>query len=294
MQSAVKRRFRNLLGVWIYLAPAVILFLYFKYIPIVRGLIMSFQDYQVRGDSSWLGFANFQKVLADPGLKSALLHTLWFTFSVGIISTILGFMLAWTLRHQDRYIRVFRSLLMIPFIATIAGAAQLWKSILSASSAGFVNSLLSIFGLGPFGFFASPAGALGSVIAMGCWRLVPYNMVIFITGLTAINPSLYEAADMDGAAWHHKFRWIVIPCLARTINIIITLAIIRGFRVFAEVWATTGGGPAKSTEVMMTHIYKSGFQLFDYGYAAAGSAVLFLMIFSLTLIKILLEREDVG
>src|SRR5258707_1066566 len=118
-----------------------------------------------------------------------------------------------------------------------------------------------------------------------------FDTVIFVAGLSTVNRELYDAASIDGAGWLARLRHVTLPALLPTIAIVLLLGLIRGFRVFTEVYATTGGGPAGATEVIMTHVYKIGFDQFDYGYASAVSFLLFTFTMVLTLVYLAWHRR---
>jgi len=140
---------------------------------------------------------------------------------------------------------------------------------------GVINTLIGVFGWAPQGFLSNPDQALGALVGMSIWKTVPYDTVIFVAGLAGINSELYDAASVDGANAWHRFAYVTLPGLAPSITVILTLGFIRGFRVFTEIYATTGGGPGGATEVVMTYIYKQGFTELDYGVASAASCLLF-------------------
>lgn len=133
--------------------------------------------------------------------------------------------------------------------------------------------------------------ALFTVILLQVWKTIPYNMVILIAGLAGINKELYDAANVDGASPWRKIWHVTLPGLVPAISVVLMLSFIRGFRVFTEVYTTTGGGPAGSTEMIMTHIFKTGFDRLDYGYAAAVSFLLFAFTVFLTIAHIFIKSR---
>jgi multiple sugar transport system permease protein len=167
----------------------------------------------------------------------------------------------------------------------------MWRILFNPTPNGVVNHILSWFGVADQGFLASSDQALGVIMLLHIWKAVPYNMVIFIAGLAGISRDLYDAANVDGASWWNRLRYVTLPGMIPALSVVLMLSFIRGFRVFAEVYATTGGGPSNATEMVMTHIYKLGFEQFDYGYASAVSFLLFTFTVFLTICHLTLKKR---
>lgn len=276
---------------WLFLAPALIIFTWFKFVPIVRGLIMSFYKVKFSGADQWVGLANFERALSDGGLHAATLNTLIYVVSTTIAGGVLAFAVALVLEGQARHIRLIRTAIFIPAVTSIAVLAEIWRILFYPGATGVVNQMLGVFAIAPQGFMADPDQALFIVILMQIWKNIPYNMMIFIAGLASINRELYDAASVDGASALRKLWHVTIPGLVPAFSVVIMLSLIRGFRVFTEVYTTTGGGPADATEVIMTSIFKTGFERFDYGYAAAVSFLLFAFTVGLTIVHVSVKNR---
>jgi multiple sugar transport system permease protein len=156
---------------------------------------------------------------------------------------------------------------------------------------GPLNGLIGLIGITPQPFLANENSSLISILGTQIWKGAPYDMMIFIAGLAGVDRSLYEQAAVDGATIWKRFTQVTLPALRPVFVIIFTLAAIRGLRVFTEVFLLTNGAPNGSTEVLMTLIYKLGFQRGEQGVAAAGSIVLFVATAILTVIVQLLRRR---
>lgn len=150
------------------------------------------------------------------------------------------------------------------------------------TSDGLIDNALGFLGLGPVQFLDDPGTALWSTMIMGIWMGAPYNMVIILAGLAGVDRSQYEAAAMDGVTLWQRLRHITLPAIRPALGIVLTLAAIRGLRVFTEVYVLTGGGPAGSTDVWMTRAYTLGFTRNDIGGASAASVVLLCVTLLLT------------
>ena len=270
------RSFGDALSPWLFLAPALLIFLYFKFIPMLRGVQMSFYKVSFGDADEWVGWDNFVRVFTEEALRNAAGRTLFYVLVTVTLSACIGLLLAQALQGTARHMRILRTAMFLPAVTSAAVVAEIWRILYAPTPAGVVNTVISWVGMAPQGFFSNPDQALAALMGMHVWKHVPYDTVIFVAGLAGVNRELHDAAAVDGANAWHRFVHVTLPGLAPAITVVLTLGCIRGFRVFTEVYATTGGGPAGSTEVVMTHIYKQGFQELDFGYAAAASTVLFL------------------
>jgi multiple sugar transport system permease protein len=278
---------------WLFLAPALVIFSWFKFYPILSGLRMSFYEVQFFDDDRWVGLENFRRALSDPSLWTAVQHTVVYVIFATLGSSLLAFFLALALEGPARHLRIIRTAIFLPAITSVAIIAEIWRILFNSAPAGVVNTALSWIGIAPQGFLSDPGQALWVLILMQIWKNTPYDIVIFVAGLVGINRELYDAANVDGAGRWQRIRFVTLPGLVPAISVVVMLSFIRGFRVFAEVYATTGGGPAGSTEVIMTHIYKAGFEQVDYGYASAVSLMLLAVTVALTLLQLFIKSRIV-
>ncbi len=283
-------RWRHLLVPALFLAPAILIFTWFKFIPMAKGLQMSLYKVNFGTPSEWVGLANFQRVFADEELGIAVIHTLQYVSATVFSSAAIALLLAIALQGTTRNLRFVRTAIFLPAVTSAAVLAEVWRILYAPTPDGTINTLLGWFGVATQGFLNDPDYALRWLMVIHIWKHVPYDVVIFVAGLATINQELYDAANVDGANAWQRFRFVTVPGLSHAITIVMTLGLIRGFRVFAEVHATTDGGPAGSTEVVMTHIYKLGFIQFDYGYASAASVLLFVFT-AITTIAYLVWRK---
>ena len=279
------------LAPWLFLAPALLVFTWFKFIPMAKGLVMSFHKVRFGSPDVYVGWSNFERVLGDAAMRDAAGRTLLYVLITVMLSASISMVLAHALQGTARHMRFIRTAMFLPAVTSAAVAAEIWRILYAPTPEGPINSLLALIGVAPQGFWADPAQALGALIGMHVWKAVPYDTVIFVAGLAGINSELYDAAAVDGANAWQRFVNVTLPGLAPAITVICTLGFIRGFRVFTEVYATTGGGPAGSTEVVMTQIYKQGFQELDFGFAAAASTLLFLFTAAATAVYLAWRRR---
>ncbi|WP_245807179.1 carbohydrate ABC transporter permease [Krasilnikoviella flava] len=268
---------------WLFLAPALVLFLYFKFIPMGQAVVMSFQDVQPYLGNSWVGTANYRDLFATDEFVAALWHTAVIAVFQITGALVLGFALALLLEGQARRLWFVRSAAFLPVVVPVAVIAELWRIIYYPTEDGIANQIIGVFLMEPSQWINSPDSSLLSVILVGIWRDAPYNMIIIIAGLVSVDRSLYEASSLDGAGWVRRVRYVTLPALRPVMVILLTLAAIRAMRIFTEVFLLTNGGPNGSSEVLMTLVYQLGFARNELGVAAAGSVVLLVATIVLTL-----------
>ncbi|MBE1591278.1 carbohydrate ABC transporter permease [Nonomuraea angiospora] len=285
-------RWRGPLVAWLFLAPALLLFLYFKFIPMFVGLWKSFFKVQTFLGDEWLGLQNYQTIISDADFAAAIWHSVLLALGTTVGSLVLGLGFALLIEGPARYLWFVRTAAFLPVVTTMAAVAEVWRIMFHPAPSGMLNVIIGWVGIDAQPWLASEHSSLWSIMLMSIWRGTPYDMMIFLAGLVGVDRTLYEAAAVDGASTWHRLRHITLPALRPVFWILFTLAAIRGLRVFVEVYVLTNGGPNGSSEVLMTLIYKLGFQKNDLGVASAGGIVLFLATLVLTLVAQMLRRRQ--
>lgn len=225
---------------WLFLAPGLLLALVFKFLPMGKGVWLSFFDVRPFLGDKWAGLDNYTRVLTDHRFQDAIGHTLLLGIGMSLGGIVAGFLLALLLEGQARSLKIIRTAVFLPVVTATAVVGEMWRLMYYPTSDGLINSGLGLFGLGPVPYLDNPGTALWATMAMGIWMLAPYNMVIILAGLAGVDRSLYEAAAMDGVSLWQRLRHITLPAIRPALGIVLTLAAIRGLRVFTEVYVLTG------------------------------------------------------
>lgn len=267
---------------WAFLAPGLLLALVFKFLPMGKGVWLSFFKVRPFLGDQWVGLDNYTRVLTDHRFQDAIGHTLVLGIGMSLGGIVVGFVLALLLEGQTRSLKIVRAAVFLPVVTATAVVGEMWRLLYYPTSDGLINHGLSFLGIGPTPFLDNPNTALWATMVMSIWMLAPYNMVIILAGLAGVHRTLYEAAAMDGVSLWQRLRYVTLPAIRPALGIVLTLAAIRGLRVFTEVYVLTGGGPAGSTEVWMTRAYTLGFTRNDIGGASAASVVLLCVTLLLT------------
>jgi multiple sugar transport system permease protein len=272
--------------------PAVFLIVLFGIVPIIWSAILSFQKTNLLSPPVWVGFRNYEALTRDPLVKQAAIHSLIYTVLFVPISVGLGLLTAVALNRRIRGIRWYRTAVFVPVVVSTIATAIIFLWVFDPHF-GLANWLLGKVGLGPYGFFESPTGALYSVVGMTVWGWIGFDVIVYLAALQGIPSELIEAAEIDGAGYAGIFRNVTLPLLGPVTLFLVVWSSINALQLFDEVYLATNGGPAGSTNVVVFYLYRLAFQLGKAGYAAAIAYVLFIVILVLTVIQLLVGKWTV-
>ena len=281
---------------WTFILPSVVLIGLFGLVPIVWGLVLSFQKAGlISPDREWVGFENYVRIASDPKARQAAVNTIYYTMLFVPISIMLALFVAHALNRKIALIRFYRLAVFIPVVtSTIAtGIMFLW---LLDKNFGLANWLLNMVGIGPFGFFEDPDQAMGALVLMTVWGWLGFDTIIYLAALQGVPQELVEAAAIDGASRWSSFWRITWPMLGPATLLLVVWSTISALQLFDEVFFITKGGPLGRTSVVVFYVYRLAFEqglggLSLAGYAAAIAYVLFLVILVLTLAQFWLGRR---
>jgi multiple sugar transport system permease protein len=281
---------------WTFILPSVVLIGLFGLVPIVWGLILSFQKAGlISPDRQWIGFENYARIVSDPKARQAAVNTIYYTMLFVPASILLALFVAHALNRKIALIRFYRLAVFIPVVtSTIAtGIMFLW---LLDKNFGLANWLLDMIGVGPFGFFEDPDQAMGALVLMTVWGWLGFDTIIYLAALQGVPQELLEAAAIDGASRWSSFWRITWPMLGPATLLLVVWSTISALQLFDEVFFVTKGGPLGRTSVVVFYVYRLAFEqglggLSLAGYAAAIAYVLFLVILVLTLAQFWLGRR---
>jgi multiple sugar transport system permease protein len=243
-------------------------------------------------DPQWVGLANYKALTKDPYFRQSMVHSLIYTALFVPLSVAGGLLTAVALNRKVRGIRWYRTAVFVPVVVSTIATAIIFLWVLD-SHFGLANWILGRFGLGPFGFFESPNGALYSLVAMTVWGWIGFDVIVYLAALQGIPHELVEAAQTDGAGTAGIFRNVTLPLLGPVTLFLVVWSTINSIQLFDEVYQTTNGGPGTSTYVPVLYLYKMAFLNHVAGYGAAIAYVLFAVILVLTVVQLYLGRKMV-
>ena len=293
MANNVMKRTRNSMSTlrrqqiilaYVLLLPSLVFLGMFTFYPMVRGLIASFHEWSVLTPPRYLGLDNFREAFSNPYFKIAITNSIKYLVIVPVIQ-MLSIILAILVNRETPGIGLFRAAYYIPVVTPMVTVAITWGWIFDSS--GVLNYLLLSLGLikEPISWLVNPTTALGSVMFVTMWKGLGYYMVMYLAGLQSIPKELEEAAVIDGANGWQVTRHVTIPLLRPSILICSTLSAMAALRVFDEVFVMTEGGPMGKTLVAGLYIYQQAFESYRFGYAAAVSLVLGVIVMVFTVIN---------
>lgn len=276
---------------YIFIAPAVLLYLLFMLYPILASLILSFQT-KVGGVYNLYGIDNYVRLFSDPLFYKALGNTFIILLVQVPIMLFLAVVLAVFLNSSLLSMRGFyRVAFFTPAVTSLVAASIIFVLLLNTDY-GLVNYVLTSMGFEKIGWLTDSFWSRVSLIGVTTWRWTGYNMVIILAGLQSIPRSLYEAASIDGATTMKKFFLITIPQLKPVLLFTFVLSTIGSFQLFDEPYNLTNGGPNNATLTITYYLYNQGFQYFDFGYASAIAYVIVVFIAVLSWIQFKVVKDD--
>lgn len=289
-----ERRSEALAGYALVAVP-IVLFLVLNIGQIFYALYISFWDWGTRGPRDFLGTANYESLLGDPIFIKAITNTLYYAVLVVPIQMALGLFLAVIVNQKIRGQTLFRAAFYFPAIASSAAITVLFLFIFAPDGlfngvreALRINPLFAALGFGPnHNWFGDSRTALNSVILLNAWTTSGTMMLFYLSFLQSISKEVYEAAAIDGAGWWQTFRRVTFPLLAPAHFFVATVSVIGALQLFdqAIIAGGPGGQPNNALTTIVLFLYRSAVAEFDFGYAAAVGIVLFVIIFSVTLIQ---------
>lgn len=278
---------------YLFIAPAVILFVVFVVIPIIASFFLSFTRYDVLHPPVWVGVDNFRALISqDPRFWKAFRNTVLYVIGVVPIGISLGVLLAAVLEELTRGKQALKVLYFIPTVTSVVAVAIIWKWLFAGEKFGLINYLLIMLNLEPVDWLLSPRWILPAIMIMSVWAGLGYNLVFFSAGISTIPQTLYEAAKVDGAGWWGRFWHVTLPMLRPTLIFVVVMSIITSFQVFDQVYIMTGGtgegvgGVLDSALTLVAYLYEQGFQRFHMGYASAIAYLIFGCMFGLAVVNL--------
>jgi multiple sugar transport system permease protein len=281
---------------WMFLLPALALIGVFFVVPVIAGLVLSFTDFDLYaiGDPAnarFIGFDNYQAVLANPLFWKALTNTLYFVVVGGPVSVLVSLAAALLVQSKrTKWPGFFRTVYFTPVVTTLVAVAIVWR-YLDHPKYGLVNALLNKIGLPSIDWLGDPHWSMPAIVILAVWKNFGYNMLIFIAGLANIPDEQYEAAQLDGASWWGRFRHVTLPWLGPTFVFVAVITMLGNFQIFAEPYVMTQGGPLQSTTTVVLMMYEEGFRWWRMGLAASIAFILFVIMLAGTWIQMRLTRE---
>lgn len=278
------------IGPYIYTLPAMLIFAVFLFYPFFKTIYLSlFKTNKLGQARLFVGLGNYTDLLKSESFYNSLTVTLIFVVIVVAGSMALGLLTAMLCNRAFPGIRIFSTAYALPMAIASSSAAMIFKIMLHPSI-GIVNKLLGL----DINWINDPKYALVCVAVLTAWLNSGINFLYFSAGLSSIDESIYERADVDGASAAQKFFRLTLPGLSPIMFYTLVVNIIQAFQSFGQVKILTQGGPGESTNLIVYSIYRDAFFNYRFGSAAAQSVILFLIVMALTLVMFKIEKKGVS
>jgi raffinose/stachyose/melibiose transport system permease protein len=265
---------------WLFVVPALLMYAVFVLLPLVLTIVYSLYRWDGVGPAKWVGLGNYVTVFQVPDLLGTIYNAFYLVVWFSFIPVGLGLIVASVIHRVARggFGSVARTVLFLPQIIPLVAAGIIWGWLLSLS--GLVNEILSAVGLGGMtrAWLGDFDWALPAVGVIGIWVLLGFCTVLLLTGMSKVDPALYESARIDGAGWLREFRAITVPLLRYEIGVCLTVTVIAALAAFDIVYVATAGGPGNSTAVPGIQIYILAFTERDIGLASALAVMLMILV----------------
>lgn len=271
---------------WVFILPALVGTLIFIIIPVICSFGLSFAKWDLLNPIQFVGLANYREIFSEALFYKILLNTVVFALATSVLGVIIPLVLACILNSKVRGSEFYKTAYFLPFITPMIVIGVVWEWIFDPNI-GLLNHVLHLH----INWLYDTHFAMPALIIVSVWKLIGYNMVIFLSSLSGISQSMFEAAKIDGANELQTFKNVTVPLLSPTIFFVVIITAISSFQVFDLIYLMTQGGPLNSTNVLVYAIYQNAFEYFNVGKASAIAYVLFVIILVLTLVQWNLRKK---
>ncbi|MGH2533036.1 MAG: carbohydrate ABC transporter permease [Thermomicrobiales bacterium] len=285
-----RRRLRQHLEGWLFIAPVAVGVLAFYFVPILVSLYTSFTNSDGLTRADWVGLFNYERLVTrDVFFRDTLRTTLIYVAGHIPLTIGLALCLALLCNRRMRGVTWFRTAFFMPVITNVVAISLVW-SFFFAPGVGPLNWFLSLFGVSGPSWLTDTSWALPAIIIVSVWFGVGYPMVILLAGLQGIPEIYYDAAKVDGASAWNRFCTVTLPLLTPSLFFLTITQFISSFQVFGIIYVMTSGGPANATQVYIHYLYENAFQYSRMGYASAMAWLLFVIIAAISLVQWRLQK----
>lgn len=274
------------IAAWTFIMPSVLGSFIFIIIPIISSLLLSFSSWDLLSSPKFIGVQNYVNLFNSKQFWSIFRNTIVFAAATTILGTVFPLILANIINNKIKACDFFKTAYFLPFITPMIVVAMVWEWIFDPNI-GLLNYILKTH----LEWLYSQDTAMFAIIIVSVWKLVGYNMVIFLSGFSSISNQVLESAKIDGANEFSMFFRIIIPLLSPTIFFVLIITTITSFQVFDLIYLMTQGGPENSTNVLVYWLYKNAFEYFNIGKASAIAYILFIFIAVLTFIQWVVRKK---
>lgn len=276
-----------------FVLPAMIVVGVILAFPVLYGIYRSLYQTRLGMPETFAGIDNYIAIIGEPGFWHSVSRSLIFVCGCVALGQVLGIAFALALNQATRGLRFLRGLSITPYIVSSIGAAVLFRMVFNADF-GIPARVLDLLGFEPVSFLGSPGMAMVVVVIAQVWTDLPLSLLIILGGLQTIEPSLVDAARVDGAGWWQRARFITLPNITPQLFLSAVFLSYHSLTGLGVILGLTGGGPGNATETLSIGLYRKAFEEFNYGEALALVTVVLLLNGVLTLVYLRISRDRTG
>lgn len=285
---------RRWLFAYLALTPVVAIYLFLRIVPITQTFRLSFHKWDLIAKTKpFLGLQNYRDLFHDQAFLTSLTNTTIIAFGIVLLSVPASLFIAALLARPRRLSPLYETMYFLPVVTSMVPATLAWKWILDAQF-GPLNRFIGLFGIPPQPWLVRPSLALFSIILLSAWKVVGYNMIIFLVGMRNVPTEFYEAAEIDGASPWQRFVHVTLPLLRPILLFVSVITVITSYNVYTQVYVLASdaqGSPGYVVRVLVYDMIENGFRYFRMGYASAEAVILLLIVMTLTMLQFVLLRS---
>jgi putative aldouronate transport system permease protein len=285
MLHSTARSMRSHAWLYVMILPVIIYFAVFVYYPLYQGVVASFQEFKLLGGGTWAGTQNYSDVWSDDKFWQVVKNTLLIGGGILVVGFLPPIMVALALNEVANMMfkKIAQTTVYLPHLFSWVVIGGMWIYLLSPGG-GLVNELLALINVGPIRFLTSTGWARAMMIGLPIWKDMGYAAIIYLAAITSINPSLYEAARIDGASRFQQMYQITMPLLKPTMKVIFMLNILGLLRIFDQIFVMRNGVIQGGVDVIMTYVYDMGILRYQIGFSSAISVLVLVATLFMTAI----------
>lgn len=275
-----------------FITPLLVINITFFFIPFVKAIYMSLFDWKLLGDKAFIGLHNYIQAFHNPKFISSLIFTGKYALLVTPMLFIVAFVMALLVNHTFKGVGIFRTIYFLPVVISMTACADIWLWIYNELY-GVLNYVLLEIGLigKPIAWMQDASISLPAICIMITWKMSGFTMLMLLAAFQAIDEQTYEAANIDGANAVQKFFRITLPIIRPTIGLSMVISIIGSVLAFEQFRIMTKGGPSSSTQTAVFYIYETSFKNFKFGYGAAMSIILLVILAVLSYFQFVVMKD---
>ena len=265
---------------WLFIAPFVLMFIIFKLYPMIYGVVVSFWGRNSESkltDTTFVWFENYQKVLTNSSFYQAFGHSIIFSIVYTVIIMAFGFLIAILLNKPFKGRTAIRTCFYIPYVTNMIAVGVVFKYLFNPTR-GPVNAIFRLFDVAGPKWFNSTTLALPLTAIVAAWAAMAFNIITCLAGLQDIPEDMYEVGEIEGITFWQKIKYIILPQMAPTLFMLLTITLINSFKNYATIVGLTGGGPAGATKVVSLLIYDDAFKYMKFSIASAEGVIFTIFI----------------